>query len=148
MTHGRILERLLVVGMFCICFTSVLMAEELKGSFSLPEDTYWGGVLLQAGQYRFTVDSNGQEPMNIRSSEGKVIIRLVAYTEAVETPAKSQLVIVHSTIEKPTVHILFMADVKTAYHFNVPQRYEVTSRIIATTSSPADIEHIPVVTGN
>ncbi len=88
----------------------------------------------------------GQKPMLLRSSDGKTVYRLVTNTENVDSTAKSQLVVVQSAVTGPTIHILYLAEIKTAFHFRIPQRYEVTSRIIAGSSKPADIEHIPVIT--
>jgi hypothetical protein len=145
MTHNRFftsMRNLLLIGLFMVFSTNVLKAEPLKGSFFLPFDAYWSGVLLPAGQYSFVIDSTGREPIELRTSEGKTIFRIVAYTDKLNTHADSQLVIARGAKEA-MIHVLYVADVNTAYHFTVPHRYEVTSRIIASSSGPAGIVHIP-----
>jgi len=149
MTYSRVLRLiryLFFTGLVLVFSASILKAETMKGKFSLPFDADWAGVFLPAGEYTFVIDSTGQKPIELRNTaDGKTIIRLIAYAEKLDTPAKSQLLIVHGAQES-MVHILYLASVKTAFHFIVPKQYEVTSRIIASSSGPAGIDHIPVVT--
>src|SRR5690348_4966280 len=44
---------------FCaVCLLSDLSkAETVRGNFKLPVEAYWGRVLLQPGEYEFTVDT-------------------------------------------------------------------------------------------
>ncbi len=148
MTHIRaflLMRWFLLAGLVVVFSASVLKAEELKGKFTLPTDTYWSGVVLPAGEYHFIVDTKRQE-VELRTHEGKSFgYRLIAHSEVLETAAKSQLVIVRGE-KKAMVQILYLADLKTAYHFNVPVRYEVSSKIITRSYGPAGIEHIPVDT--
>ena len=146
MKHKRFFLRwFLLAGLIVVFSTSILKAEELKGKFTLPFDTYWSGVLLPAGEYHFVIDpiSGG---VQLRTPAGKGAgYRVIAFTEALKTPAKSQLVITRRE-KRAMVQILYLADLKTAYHFKVPERYEVSSRILMSSSGPAGIEHITVDT--
>lgn len=141
----RSLRFILMAGLLMIFVVSSAYAEQMKGSFSLPSDTYWAEVLLAAGDYTFTLDTMGQSPIALRTPDGRTIYRLVTNTESINTSAKSQLVVINSTIQKPTVHILYLSEVKKAFHFQVPHRYEVTSRILARSGGPTEVQHIPVV---
>lgn len=62
-----------------------------------------------------------------------------------KSPARSQLLVVGQG-KTATVHILYLADMGTEFHFSVPPSYEVYTRLVAQASGPITIEHIPVVT--
>ncbi len=140
-----LLRSVLLVGLLVVFPSSILQGEEIKGRFTLPFEAEWSGVTLPAGEYRFSVNSTGQAPIMLTTPDGETVYRLVAYTESLQTEAKSQLVVINSAVQKATVHILYLADVKAAFHFNIPQRYEVSSRIIVSSSAPSGIVHIPVL---
>jgi hypothetical protein len=59
------------------------------------------------------------------------------------TPAKSQLLIVREG-NTATVHILYVAPLGTAFHFQVPERYEVYTRLMTRADEPVFIQRIPV----
>ena len=151
MTHNRfylLMRWFLLAGLVVLFSASMLTAQELRGRFSLPHDTYWAGHLLPAGQYHFVIDMAGQKPIELHMRGGKTFYSQIEYSDTLNTTAKSELVATRSD-NKVTVQVLYLAEVKTAYHFRVPERYKVTSKILASSSGPAGIEHIPAyVSGN
>lgn len=151
MTHNRffLLTRwFLLAGLVVLFSASMLTAQELRGRFSLPHETYWAGHLLPAGQYHFVIDMTGQKPIELHSPGGKTIYSEIEYSDTLNTTAKSELITSRSD-NQVMVQVLYLADVKTAYYFRVPERYKVTSKILARSSGPVGIEHIPAyVSGN
>jgi len=61
-----------------------------------------------------------------------------------KSPAKSQLLLVREG-NKATVHILYLADMGSEFHFKVPASYEVYTRLVTWAFRPVVIEHIPLI---
>ncbi len=140
------LVRCLIFTGLAVCFSAgMLSAEVWEVKFALPSETSWAGVVLPAGSYSLKLDTfNNGRPMQIEQGTRRVAM-LMAQSEATPpTPVKSQLLLVREG-NKATVHILYIAELGTAYHFNVPERYEVHTQLIARASEPAGIERIPVI---
>ncbi len=141
----RLVRYLIFTGM-AVCFSAgMLGAQDWLVTFSLPAETHWAGAVLPAGSYTLKLNPyNNREPIQLKQGTRHVAM-LMAQSEATpRTPAKSQLLLVREG-NKATVHILYIAELGTAYHFNVPERYEVHTRLIARASEPAVIQRIPVI---
>src|SRR6516225_5981881 len=123
--------------------TARLSAEEWKATFSLPFETHWGGVVLPAGDYCLRFKDAGYKPMLLQQGTRYIGFLPVLANETPRTPAKSQLLIVREG-KMATVHMLYIAELGTAFHFNVPERYEVYTQLIARSDEPVFIQRIPV----
>ena len=123
--------------------TARLSAEEWKATFSLPFETHWGGVVLPAGDYCLRFNDAGYRPMELRQGTRSIAFLPVLTNETPGTPAKSQLLIVRDG-KRATVHIQYIAELGTAFHFKVPERYEVYTQLIARSDEPVFIQRIPV----
>jgi len=139
---AHMIRRLLFVSLLTLFAASVLYAEQLKGSFTLPFDAYWGDVLLPAGHYTFSLDTTGATPVVLHPGTQSKYVKF-GYTEILHSPAKSQLVIVH-TGAKSMVNAVYIADLKTAFWFKVPPKYSVTTRVIANATPSEKLDFIPV----
>lgn len=119
-------------------------AESVRGKFVLPYATYWGDTMLAAGDYEFSIDTTGERPMLLTSARHNIYVKF-GYTEKVKSSARSQIVIANDG-NRAMVHILYLASTGTAFHFNVPERYEVTTRILASATASRQIDRIPIFT--
>lgn len=146
MTNDRVGRRLwyamfavLAVALFSAMTAS---AENVRGKFTLPYATYWGGTLLSQGDYNFNIDTTGERPMLLTSAGHSIYVKF-GYIEQVTSSARSQIVIANDT-NRAMVHILYLASTGTAFHFNVPQRYEVTTKILTSNAGSPRIDRIPI----
>lgn len=139
---AHMIRRLLFVSLLALFASSVLNAEQVKGSFTLPFDAYWGDVLLPAGNYTFNLDTTAANPVVLHPGLRSKYVKF-GYTEVLHSPAKSQLVIVHAG-DKAMVNAVYIADLKTAFWFKVPEKYSVTTRVIASATPSETIDFIPV----
>lgn len=148
--------RVVVAAIFMLATAVSAVAVPLNASFYLPKDTYWGGTLLPAGQYTLTMEnanpgipigSHGAVVLTVSlQSDAKVKASrqiMVAYTESVPSNAASHLVLVKNG-ETRMVNVLYSAATQTAFWFNVPKGYSVTTRIIAQQSTTPVMEYVPV----
>ncbi len=136
--------RVLFAALVLLTLAGSAFAEPLKGNFYLPKDTYWGGTLLAAGQYSLSMDTTLPyiHVQRLGTGEsGKYI--LIAYSEKLSTTAASHLVTVKKG-ETRMVNVLYSASVQTAFWFNVPEGYSVTTRIIAQNAALPVTEYVPV----
>ena len=81
--------------------------------------------------------------MELRQGTRSIAFLPVLTNETPRTPAKSQLLIVRDG-KRATVHILYIAELGTAFHFKVPERYEVYTQLMARSDEPVFIQRIPV----
>jgi hypothetical protein len=145
------LIRLSMLTTLAICFSAVALSAQdyYEVKFTLPFETQWEGIVLPAGEYSVLLDSFPTGRF-MRLQQGvKNIGHLLPITrETPVTPAKSQLLIVREG-NVSTVHILYIdglgTALGTAFHFPVPERYEVYTQLIARADEPAAIQRIPVV---
>jgi hypothetical protein len=122
------------------------MKEEMRVNFSLPFETQWAGTVLPAGEYSGMLDLDSFPRGSVmRLQQGVKHIRflLPLTMETPATPAKSQLLIVREG-NMATMHILYIAELETAFHFRVHERYEVYTRSMARADEPVFIQRIPV----
>jgi len=142
--RSRIMVRCLIFTGLAVWFSAAMLsAQEWQAAFSLPFETRWAGMVLPAGDYSLNVNSDGYGPMMVRQGNRDIGFVGVIDKETPRTPAKSQLLIVGQG-KTATVHILYIAELGTAFHFKVPERYEVYTRLIARAGEPAVVRHIPV----
>jgi len=142
--RGPTLIGYLVLAALALCSsTARLSAEEWKATFSLPVETRWGGTVLPAGDYCLRFNDAVNNPMQLQQGTQNIAMLLVWNRETPRTPAKSQLLIVGKG-KTATVHILYIAELGTAFHFYVPERYEVYTQLIARADEPVFIQRIPV----
>ena len=138
------LVRYLIFTCLAVCFSAALLsAEDWRATFSLPFETHWGGVVLPAGDYCLRFKDAGYKPMLLQQGTRYIGFLPVLANETPRTPAKSQLLIVREG-KMATVHMLYIAELGTAFHFNVPERYEVYTQLIARSDEPVFIQRIPV----
>lgn len=138
--------RCLIFTSLAVCFSAaVLSAREWQASFSLPFEARWGNITLPAGDYsvHFNTNDAGSGFVLLGQGTRKIGFVGVLNAETPSTPAKSQLLIVREG-SMATVHILYIAELGTAFHFKVPERFEVYTRLIARAGEPAVIQRIPV----
>ena len=139
----RLVRYLIFTGL-AVCFSAAMLsAEEWKVTFSLPVETNWAGTVLPAGDYCLRFKDAGYRPMELRQGTRSIAFLPVLTNETPRTPAKSQLLIVREG-NRATVHILYIAELGTAFHFKVPERYEVYTQLIARSDEPVFIQRIPV----
>jgi len=144
--RSRITVRCLILTSLAMCFSAAMLsAEEWSGTFSLPIETRWDRIVLPAGDYSVYFNTAGNGQMVLRQGTRRVGLVWVSAEETPRTSAKSQLLIVREG-KGATVHILYVAELGlgTAFHFQVPPRYEVYTRLIARADEPAVIQRIPV----
>ncbi len=146
-THKPLIRHL-VLASLAICFSAGLLSAQqpvFVGKFSLPFETRWGTAVLPAGDYsvRFFGSGFGQ-PVVIRQGTRTIAMVEILTTETPSTPARSQLLVVREG-KTATVHILYAAELGTEFHFRVPERYEVETRLLTQASEPAVIERIPII---
>ena len=145
-THrGPTLVGYLILTGLVLCFSPArLSAGNWQVTFSLPFETHWGGAVLPAGSYTLRLDTfNNGRPMQLEQDVWRIAMVMAQSEETSRTPAKSQLVVAREG-KTATVHILYIAELGTAFHFSVPQRYEVYTQLIARADEPTVIERIPV----
>jgi len=140
----RMMVRCLIFSGLAVCFRAAMLnAEDWQATFSLPVETRWAGIVLPAGDYRLYFNTARNEPMLLTQGGHNIGFVGVLDAETPSTPAKSQLLVVREG-STATVHILYIAELGTAFHFKVPERYEVYTRLIARAGEPAAIQRIPV----
>ncbi len=62
--------RMVLFAVCAVCLLSDLAkAETVRGTFKLPAKAYWGRMLLQPGEYQFTVDTESAAPIITVRSE-------------------------------------------------------------------------------
>ena len=138
------LVRYLIFTCLAVCFSAALLsAEDWRTTFSLPFETQWGETVLPAGDYCLRFKDAGYKPMQLEQGTRFIDYLPVLTNETPRTPAKSQLLIVRDG-KRATVHILYIAELGTAFHFKVPERYEVYTQLIARSDEPVFIQRIPV----
>lgn len=141
------LTRGVVFAGLAICFSAGLLSAQdfvWKGTFSLPAETHWGTAVLAPGDYSLRLDAMAQRPLVvIRQGTRTVVMAMVWNTEQPRTPANSKLLIVGRG-NQARVHILYAAELKTAFHFRVPEQYEVYTRLITQANEPPGITRIPI----
>jgi len=138
------LVRYLIFTSLAVCFsTAILRAEPWRATFSLPFEARWGETVLPAGDYTLHLNTVGQGLMLLQQGTRNIAMVGVLNEETPRTPAKSQLLIVGEG-KAATVHILYIAELGTAFHFKVPESYEVYTRLIAQAAEPTVIRRIPV----
>jgi hypothetical protein len=140
-----IIRRLPFVILLTVFASSMLNAEQIKGSFTIPFDAYWGDILLPAGHYTFNLDTTAATHVVLHPGLQSKFLKF-GYTETLKSPAKSQLVIVRVG-DMAMVNALYIGEVKTAFWFQVTDKYLVTHRVIAKDAQPESIEYIPVEVG-
>jgi len=139
----RMMARCLIFTGLAACFSAAMLsAEDWQATFSLPVETRWAGIVLPAGDYRLYFNTARNEPMLLTQGGHNIGFVGVLEKETVRTPTKSQLLIVGGG-KAAAVHILYIADLGTAFHFKVPERYQVSHQLI-TRAEPAVIQRIPV----
>jgi len=145
-THrGRTLFGYFILAGLAVCVSAArLSAEDWKATFSLPFETHWAGTVLPAGDYSLLFNAVGRAPMIVQQGNRKTEFLLVLGKEIPRTPAKSQLLVVREG-KTATVHILYVAELGMAFHFKVPQRYEVYTQLITRADEPVFIQRIPVI---
>ena len=142
--RSRIMVRCLILTSLAVCFSAAMLsAVERQATFSLPFETRWEGIVLPAGDYSLLFDTVGNESMVLRQGKRNIAFLWALNRETPRTQAKSQILIVGSG-KTAHVHILYIADLGTAFHFKVPPSYEVYTRLIARADEPAVIQRIPV----
>jgi len=139
---ASMIRRMLFVSLLTLFASSVLNAEQVKGSFTLPFDAYWGDILLPAGHYTFSLDTTGANPVVIHPGLRSRYVKF-GFSEALHSPAKSQLVIVH-TADRAMVNAVYISELKTAFWFKVPEKYSVTHRVIADSKPTPNLDFVPV----
>jgi len=139
---ASMIRRMLFVSLLTLFASSVLNAEQVKGSFTLPFDAYWGNVLLSAGPYTFSLDTTSANPVVLHPGLKSKYVKF-GYSEVLHSPAKSQLIIVHAG-PKAMVNALYIAELKTAFWFQVPAKYSVTTRVIANAAPSEKLDFVPV----
>jgi hypothetical protein len=139
-----------VIAILVICFAAGILSAhepERKGrTFSLPSETRWGNVVLPAGDYSFSLGTAGDfYTVTVMRNGMETVARIIPLPpEERKSPAKSQLLLVREG-KKATVHILYLADIGTEFHFKVPDSYEVYTRLMARAFGPIVVERIPVI---
>jgi len=142
--RGPTLIGYLMLAALAFCFsTTRLSAQEWKATFSLPVETEWAGTVLPAGEYCLRFNDAGYKPMLLQQGTRYIAMLPVVANETPRTPAKSQLLIVGKG-KTATVHILYIAELGTAFHFKVPEHYEVYTQLMARSDEPVFIQRIPV----
>jgi len=142
--RSQTLVRYLIFTCLAVCFSAALLsAEDWRATFSLPFETQWGETVLPAGDYSLRFKDAGYRPMLLEQGTRFIAFLPVLTNETPRTPAKSQLLIVREG-NRATVHILYIAELGTAFHFDVPERYEVYTQLIARADEPVFIQRIPV----
>ena len=138
------LVRYLIFTCLAVCFSAALLsAEDWRATFSLPFETQWGETVLPAGDNCLRFKDAGYKPKQLEQGTRFISFLPVLTNETPRTPAKSQLLIVRDG-KRATVHILYIAELGTAFHFKVPERYEVYTQLIARSDEPVFIQRIPV----
>ena len=143
--RGRTLIGYLILAGLAVCFSAArLGAEDFRATFSLPFETHWGGAVLAAGDYSLLFDTTASSrPMLLQRGDVNIAKIAPLNLEEIVSPAKSQLLVVREE-KRATVHILYFAQPRTAFHFKVPESYEVYTRLLTRADKPVLIQRIPV----
>jgi len=138
------LVRYLIFTSLAVCFSAAMLsAEELRATFSLPFETRWGEIVLPAGDYTLLLNTAGHGLVMLQQGTRNIGMVGVLNQETPRTLAKTQLLIVGKG-KAAMVHILYIAELGTAFHFKVPESYEVHTRLVARAAEPTVIRPIPV----
>ena len=144
---SRMMVRCFIFIGLAVCFSAAMLnAEEWQAKFTLSSETRWAGVVLPAGDYsvQFNAAFNtGHGRMLLTQGKNNIGFVDIVDREHPSTSSKSQLLIVREG-NTATVHILYIAELGTAFHFKVPERFEVYTQLIARAGEPAAIQRIPV----
>ena len=113
---------------------SMASAQQARGSFKLTHDAHWGNQMVRAGEYRFTLESEGPSEMLVLSKVGgnrSSSMMLVRDTEVSKPTDISQLLLV-SRPEGRFVSAMHLPQAGITLHFAVPPETSAVAKADST----------------
>jgi hypothetical protein len=112
----------------------VASAQQARGSFKLTHDAHWGNQMVRAGEYRFTLVSEGPSELLVLrkvSGNGSSSMMLVRDTEVSKPTDISRLLLV-SRPEGRFVSAMDLPEAGITLHFAVPPATSVVAKANGT----------------
>jgi hypothetical protein len=109
-------------------------AQEVRGSFKLTHDAHWGNQMVRAGEYRFTLESEGPSELLVLrkvSGNGSSSMMLVRDTEVSKPTDISRLLLV-SRPEGRFVSAMHLPEAGITLHFAVTPEASVVAKADST----------------
>jgi hypothetical protein len=116
---------------------SLASAQEARGTFKLTHDAHWGNQIVRAGEYKFTLESEGPSELLVLrkvSGDGSSSMMLVTDTEVSKPTDISRLLLV-SRPEGRFVSAMELPDAGITLHFAVPPESVVAKADGAVTTA-------------
>jgi hypothetical protein len=113
---------------------SLASAQEARGTFKLTHDAHWGNQMVAAGEYRFTLESEGPTQLLVLrklSGSGSSSMMLVTDTEASKPTAISRLLLI-SRPEGRFVSAMDLPEAGITLHFAVPPETNIVAKADST----------------
>src|ERR1700688_824053 len=118
---------------------SLASAQDAGGTFRLSHEVHWQNAIVPAGEYRFTIESDGPaDRLTLRklSGSGAGFVMLVMETEASKPSDLSQLVMV-SRSSGSFVKQMQLPEFGVTLHFAVPAETREVAQATATSAASA-----------
>ena len=111
-----------------LAFTTLNVAPSLasaqqpvRGRFTLPHNVYWDGAMVPAGDYRFSVESDGQEMLRLDKISGSPAgFLLVVRDEENSKPTDISRILLETTAEGSYVSSLQLPEYGMRLNFANP----------------------------
>ena len=113
---------------------SMASAQQARGSFKLTHDARWGNQMVRAGEYRFTLESEGPSALLVLSKvsgNSSTSMMLVTNSEASKPTDISRLLLV-SRPDGRFVSAMELPDAGITLHFAVPPETSVVAKADST----------------
>lgn len=113
---------------------SMASAQQASGSFKLTHDAHWGKQMVRAGEYRFTLESEGPSQLLVLSKVSgnrSSSMMLVRDTEVSKPTDISRLLLV-SRPEGRFVSAMELPEAGITLHFAVPPETSVVAKADST----------------
>ena len=136
--------RIFVFAVLAVLFSSTsLFAQHVKGKFTLPYQVTWGQAVLERGDYTFHLEGNNTGIVSIHHNDRTLYVKL-GYMDEVKVAGRQNEVVLVVCKDKPCVHELYVADLDTAFRFDIPDRFQVSHQVITKVSKPEVFANVPV----
>lgn len=145
-THRNRLLAIVVVGLVAIgtCVSrTAAQSSSARGSFTLPFEVRWQGVVLPAGDYTFSLKSAASPAMvTVQGSNGRGFI-LATEVDDKRTNQQSSLTI-EGRGSTRFVREMYLADLGLRIHYSIPKNSKNEKELA---QGPATTEHVLVSIG-
>jgi len=137
-SFARVKVLALVLGAL-VTLPALAHGQAFKGKFTLANETHWGSAVLAPGDYDFALEpSLSPSRVVVREANGKVVAILISMWSSDMGPAKINRLQLETHEGGVYVSALYLSDMDTQLHFNVPKMKEsVIAREAVKLKSPA-----------